>query len=67
MYGVNECRGKRLLWVMVTVVVMVVVVVVEAEGLQKNTLIKTERKWWKRTITRAFHASDASLRSSWQH
>lgn len=49
MYGVNECRGKRLLWVMVTVVVMVVVVVVvEAEGLQKNTLIKTGRNCWKR-------------------
>lgn len=53
MYGVNECRGKRLLWVMVTVVVMVVVVV-EAEGLQKNTLIKTERKWWKKDYHTSF-------------
>lgn len=51
MYGVNECRGKRLLWVMVTVVVMVVVVVVEAEGLQKNTLIKTGRNCWKKRLS----------------
>lgn len=55
MYGVNECRGKRLLWVMVTVVVMVVVVVVvEAEGLQKNTLIKTGRNCWKKDYHTSF-------------